>query len=187
MNFITIATNVNVGPILEELDEHPELWNQMDLRTTHPMTPHKEVDDIVLRFNDLSNGISAAIDDAECHWYNSAFILPIKPLMYALMSDVYGDRIGRAVITRLKPGSKIDSHIDYGSPVSHYQRFHISLLNEEGAVFTVDGENFTPKTGDVFVVANHKEHSVVNNSSIDRLTMIIDIRTKMFENLKVTK
>jgi hypothetical protein len=52
-NFLKIAEGVDVMPLLSALARSPELWNQNLLRTTHQSSPHTQVDDIWLRFNDL--------------------------------------------------------------------------------------------------------------------------------------
>lgn len=185
-NFQTILTNLNVQPLLDALKENEHLWNQNTLRTTHEKSPHKEVDDIWIRFNDLSKDVREAIEDKETMWYPAAFVLPTSTYIFTLAQLVAGDRFGRCVITRTPPGHKIDRHVDYGSPVAYYQRFHIALQNEEGAAFICGDEEFTPQAGDVFVFDNSKEHEVVNNSSTDRITMIVDIHTKCFEHIKPT-
>lgn len=185
-NFVTVAQNINMQPLLDAINAQPELWNRMNLRTTHPETPHYDVDDIVIRFNMLSDNVMDMVDDKESVWYPPFFCLPVKPLIYGLMNDALGDRIGRVVITRLAPGKSIDPHVDQGSPVSYYQRFHIAIQNEEGAVFTIEDEEFTPKTGDIYAVTNDKLNSVKNNSNVDRITMIVDVRTPLLEKLKQT-
>ena len=124
-------------------------------------------------------------------WYPASKILPIMSYIYDLLRNISGERIGRCVITKLKPGKWIEPHIDGNLPlqpyVKYYQRIHISLQNAPGAKFSIENESFTPVTGDVYVVANHKMHSVSNDSEIDRITMIVDMRTPMFEDLKVTQ
>jgi hypothetical protein len=185
-NFKLIASGVNVQPLVDALTAQPELWDAFNLRTTHPMSPHTQASDIVLRFNSLTDNPHDVIDDYQSVWYPATSRLPVLSLMYETMSCMMGDRLGRSVITRLEPGAWISPHIDQGSPVTHYQRFHICLQNAEGAVFSIENENFTPNAGDIYVVANHKMHSVSNDSNIDRLTMIVDIHTPMFQEMKVT-
>jgi hypothetical protein len=74
-----------------------------------------------------------------------------------------------------------------GGPATYYQRFHVALQSKDGQVFKCGDEEFTPETGLVYAVNNALEHSVENNSDIDRLTMIIDLRTALLEDLKKTQ
>lgn len=172
--------------MLDALAANEGLWNINNLRTTHSQSPHKQVDDIWIRFNKLDGSLQKAVEDKETYWYPASGVLPCTHYMYPLMEVVHGDRFGRCVITRMAPGVSIDSHKDMGAPVGYYQRFHLALQNAEGAVFKCDDEEFCPKTGDLFIVANHKEHSVVNNSELERITMIIDVHTPWFEHIKPT-
>ena len=41
----------DVRPLVSELHWSPELWNDFDLRTNHPASPHREMDDIIVRYN----------------------------------------------------------------------------------------------------------------------------------------
>ena len=52
--FQKLAEGIDVIPILAALSRQPELWDQETLRTTHPETPHSQVSDIWIRFNDLT-------------------------------------------------------------------------------------------------------------------------------------
>jgi hypothetical protein len=186
-NFLTIAHCIDVGPLLEALAAQPELWDQLTIRTDHPQTAHGDASDIIVRFNKLTSDITSVIDDDDCVWYPSSFKLPVMPIIYNLMANIFGDRLGRCVITRLKPGKWIEPHIDAGSPVTLYQRFHLCLQNAEGAVFSIEDEHFTPVAGDLFWCANDKMHSVSNDSDIERLTMIIDVHTPLYQELKATR
>jgi hypothetical protein len=186
LNFQVIAQNIDTRPMLEALKDNEHLWNQNNLRTTHELSPHKQVDDIWVRFNKLDGALQKAVEDKEAYWYPASDVLPVRAYMYPLLEIVNGDRLGRCVITRMAPNTVIDSHKDMGAPVGYYQRFHLALQNAEGAVFKCDGEEFTPKTGDLFIVANQKDHEVINNSEIERITMIIDVHTSWFEHIKPT-
>jgi aspartyl/asparaginyl beta-hydroxylase (cupin superfamily) len=103
-----------------------------------------------------------------------------------LAHDVCADRIGRIIITKLSPGLKISLHQDMGAPNNYYQRFHVAIQSDEGQVFKCGDEEFTPENGEVYAFNNSLEHGVENNSKIDRLTMIVDLRTPFLESLKRT-
>ena len=185
-NFQLIVKGVDFSPILDAITKNSALWNYFNLRTTHPGTPHSEVDDIVIRFNKIRENMQEYMDDSESVWYSATQYIPVQPFITTLMASTMADRIGRVVITRLRPGGKIESHKDLGAPVSYYQRFHFAILNEPGAKFICGDEEYTPDTGDIFIFDNSKEHSVVNDSDTDRITMIVDLHTPFFEHIKTT-
>jgi hypothetical protein len=181
-NFLKIAEGVDVVPLLAELARQPELWDQNRLRTTHPMTPHKQVSDIWLRFNDLAEyektqDAAHVIDEHESIWYPPIHALPAaRALIFALMARVHGERLGRVLITRLPPGGKIDPHEDGGSHAAYYERYHIVLQSHPGSIFRAGDETVHMRPGEVWWFDNSKTHEVINESADDRLHLIVDIR-----------
>lgn len=183
-NFHKIAEGVNVLSLQHAVARQPELWNQNRLRTTHPGTPHTQVDDIWIRFNDLKpyeeSGEKAHIlDQHESIWYPAADRLPqIRPIIFSLMTAVEGERLGRVLITRLGPGKRISPHIDGGDHAAYYDRYHITLQGLPGFKFRAGDEEICMRTGEIWWFDNSKEHELLNNSPHDRITLIVDIRTK---------
>ncbi len=177
-NFQLMSRGLNVVPLLNAVLRSPELWDQNTLRTTHPDTPHKSVSDIWLRFNRLTDNPESVIDEHESINYPAFFTLPqARSLIFGVMSLVEGERLGRVLITRLAPGSKIDAHVDGGSHAAYYERFHVVLNSAPGCSFRAGDETVHMQTGELWWFDNSKEHEVVNNSADDRIHMIIDVRT----------
>lgn len=176
-NFQCLAANVDTIPLLNAIMRDPALWNQNTLRTTHPGTAHAEVDDIWLRFNETDEP-EAVVDDKESVNYPAWWALPqARPLIFNLMARVEGERLGRVLITRVRPGGKITPHVDGGAPATYYDRFHIVLNSAPGCLFRAGDETVNMGTGQVWWFDNAKEHEVINNSVDDRIHMIVDIRT----------
>lgn len=176
-NFQCLAANVDVIPLYNALMRDPGLWNQHTLRTTHPGTAHAEVDDIWLRFNEVED-VQAVIDDKECVNFPAFWTLPqARPLIFNLMARVEGERLGRVLITRLRPGGKITPHVDGGAPAEYYDRFHYVLNAAPGCLFRAGDETIHMPTGTLWWFDNTQEHEVINNSCDDRVHLIIDIRT----------
>lgn len=177
-NFVKIADGVDVVPLLLAVARQPHLWNQNTLRTQHPGTAHAEVDDIWLRFNEIPDGQPELVADAtECINYPAFAALPqARPLIFGLMAKVEGERLGRCMITRLKPGGRILPHEDMGAPATYYERYHVVLLSEPGCVFAAGDEKVHMRTGEVYWFDNTQTHEVWNNSQEDRVHLIVDIR-----------
>jgi hypothetical protein len=181
-NFLRIAEGADVMPLLAELIRQPELWNQNTLRTTHELTPHKQVSDIWLRFNDTSlfekTGEQASIvDEHESINYPALANLPAaRQLIFGLMARVSGERLGRCLITKLRPGGHIAPHVDGGEHASYYERYHIVLQAMPGSMFRAGDETVQMRPGEVWWFDNSAEHEVINNGADDRIHMIVDIR-----------
>lgn len=179
-NFLKIAQGVNVIPLLHSVQRQPELWNQNLLRTHYPNSPHISADDIWLRFNDRTlweSNPQQVMDEPESvkypAWDN---LCQAQPIVFDLMRMVEATRLGRVMITRLGPGKEITPHVDGGLYAQYYDRYHVFLQNLPGSNFRAGDEIICPKAGDVYWFNNRIEHEVINRSSDDRLTMIIDLR-----------
>lgn len=181
-NFLKIAEGVDVLPLLHALQTRPNLWNQNDLRTTHPQSPHTEVDDIWLRFNDLTpyleNGDTASVvDEHESICYPAWRELPqARAIVFDLLRRVEATRLGRVLITRLAPGRSIAPHEDGGDHAAYYERAHVVLQGFPGSLFHCGDESVCMRSGEVWWFDNAKTHSVQNNSADDRIHLIIDYR-----------
>lgn len=181
-NFLRIADSVDVMPLVLALSQHSDLWNQNLLRTTHEASPHTQVDDIWLRFNDLAEYEKTAdaahvMDQHESINYPAMKALPqARAMIFALMARVEGERLGRCLITKLRPGRSIAPHVDSGDHASYFERYHIVLQSLPGSIFNAGDESVQMRPGEVWWFDNSAEHSVVNNSADDRIHMIVDIR-----------
>jgi hypothetical protein len=181
-HFLKIAQGVDTTPLLLALYRQPGLWNLHRLRTTHPGTPHTDVDDIWLRFQDLTvfqqtGEPASVIDQHESIWYPAAAALPeARPLIFGLMARVEGERLGRVLITSLAPGRRIAPHVDGGAHAAYFERFHCLLQCPPEALFRAGEEIVSMAPGEVWWFDNSQEHEVWNDGDTDRLTLIVDIR-----------
>jgi|SRR6185437_9434941 len=183
-NFFRLAKGVNFNPLLVAINRQPELWDQNTLRTKHPNTAHSAVSDIWLMFNDVAGNpymdelVDKVSNDIIVKPYPAFEKLPqARPLIFDLMRTVEGVTLGRVIITKLPPGKKITPHVDGGAPATYYKRYQMALQSLPGALFTIGDETVQFESGEVWLIDNKKEHSVVNNSRDDRIVMIVDIRS----------
>lgn len=181
-NFFRLAQGVDSVPLLHAIYRQPALWNTEKLRTTHKLSPHTQVEDILLRFNDLdeyrkTENAASILDEHESTFYPAWHALPqAHVIIFDLMRRVEGIRLGRVMITRLAPGKKIDPHVDGGSHAAYFERYHVMLQNSPGSIFRAGLETVTMQPGEVWWFNNAVEHEVINNSADDRITMIVDIK-----------
>ena len=185
-HFTKIAEEVDIAPLKAELDAHPELWNRHPYRKIADDTPHASMDDIWLRYRPLSELTSTAAY-AEPHipvWYPAADALPaVKPIIYGLMAHVDGEMLCGVLITRIPPGAGIGLHHDAGWHVEYTEKFYVSVQSAPGARFYCAAEGpewIEPKAGEIWLFDNRKPHFVQNDSPIDRITLIVCIRTTLF-------
>lgn len=186
MNIFTKIKDVDVSEVVAQIDAHPELWDQFNVRKTAPGTPHSQMSDIWVRYNDIkpyreSGDFSGFNDEHDPIWYPAWEKLPaLKEIVFPLMSEVEGVRLGGVLITKIPSGCEIKPHVDRGWHVEYYDKFYVSLRSEPGANFYCGSEVLNPKVGEIWRFDNRECHWVVNDSPGDRMTLIVCIRTDKF-------
>lgn len=179
--FQQIAAGIDTLPLLHAIQRQPQLWNADKFRTTYPNTPHVEVDDILLRFSDPAkcNTVSTVIGDDQLIWHPAAGLLPWKPLVLDLMRRVEAFGLDRLLITRLRPGARIQPHADATGPYVNdpeRSRYHVVLQGLPGSLYRTGDETVTMLSGQVWHFDPLTEHEVINNSADDRVHMLVDLR-----------
>lgn len=190
-HFQKIYTGVDVKPLLAQLDAHPELWDEINMRRTGTGTPHGAMTDIWVRYRDIepfrmNYDFTGFNDEHFPVWYRAWEVLPaLRPIVFNLMSEVDGEMLGGVMITKIPPGCRIERHVDHGWHVDYYKKFYLSIKSDPGSEFICDYggdvEALNPRPGDVYMFDNRKPHWVTNASSIDRITLICCIRTDLFQ------
>lgn len=191
-NFQLIHQGLSTVGLLLSLKTKPHLWDQNTLRTATEGTPHKEVNDIWLRMNDLSKCIQSDpenkfVDHRESINYPAMAELPqARNMIMSLMTTVGGERLGRCFISKMKPGTSIGRHSDIGDDLSvhydneqYYHRYHIVLQGGAGSMFMCGEEQVNMRTGEVWWFDGSEEHEVVNNSTDDRIHIVCDIKVSL--------
>ena len=183
-NLLHIAAGIDILPLLLEIKNNPQLWDEFPERTQgNPHSPHRDVHDIWVRYNSRDNLDPTCPEkfhaEHDSVWYSSADKLhSVKKLVYDLMAHVRGERLGGVLITRIPPGAQCYPHSDAGSWHSaYYDKYAIQLESDCQQAFHFDEGSFSAKPGDVYWFNNQDTHWVTNSSSVDRITLIICIRT----------
>ena len=177
-NFLKLAFGIDVIPALRELAVNQHLWNENNLRTTHPASSHTQVDDIWLWFNKIHDDPAKTIDDIQVYPYPAwEKLRSLREMILNLIRRVDGVQLGRCIVTRMRPGSIIAPHVDEGTPATFYTRYQIVLQSQPGALFTIGDETVNFCGGEAWWINNRERHGVVNNSAEDRIVCIVDIRS----------
>lgn len=177
-NFILKADKLNVTYIKNEIEDNENLFNSVPLRTNYKDSPHREVDDILLRGPFIGEGsdLTYLQNDIQCYTYKA---FQYFPETYKAVLDinrfVEGEQIGRVIVTRLKPGASITPHIDEGDAAEMYDRYHLVIQSDEGSEFHIEDQMVNMKEGQLYWVDNNKKHWVNNNGTVDRIHLIVDI------------
>lgn len=189
--FDRLATGVPVANLRNQLSRHPELWNGDTFRTQYPDTAHCEVDDILIRYSDTRKCGTETIvmgDGFASVWHPAREVLTeVRPLVLALMQQVGSYELDRILITRVPRGKVIKRHRDYDGEYVQQKdiaRYHIVIQGLPGSLFCCGPEPepsdadevVNMQTGEVWSFNPHAYHNVVNNSTDDRLHLIVDLK-----------
>lgn len=188
-NFLKLGNGTNTMPLLlaiQRLSKMQDVWKEDTYLRDYPQGPFGDTESVILRFPDRSvhETEQALANHLEGFDQHENFDQPVfkalpeaRPLIFQLMSAVQGERLGRVIVNKLKPGGRIYPHADTPVHAEYWDRFHIVLQSSPGSNFRCGDEQVHMETGDVWWFNNRLEHEVVNNSADDRIHMVIDVRT----------
>ena len=153
------------------------LWNLYRWRTEHVKSPHREVEDIWLRYNDLANLGVAFNDEHESVWYPVATKLPeTVNLVNRVVATCGGDRLGGVLVTKVPAGKQVYPHVDGGWHAAYYSKIAVQIAGKPEQRFQFKEEELSTVSGDVYSFDNSYSHWVTNPTSEDRITLIICMR-----------
>jgi hypothetical protein len=103
------------------------------------------------------------------------FAAPLQPLV-AHISEHFDWQgwVVRCILAKLRRGGRIPLHSDGGFSLMHAHRFHIPVITNHQALFTVGDETIHMRSGEIWEINNRKKHGVVNEGSADRVHLILD-------------
>ena len=106
----------------------------------------------------------------------------LKPYLDEIITQVknfYGYKnlkITNVLFTELQKGGIIPEHTDDGKLLTTHHRIHIPLLSDPAVKFTLDHKDYYLEPGHGYEINNQLTHEVRNESKIDRIHMIIDLK-----------
>lgn len=188
-HFFRLAQGADVNPLMLAIHRHAKvsnIWKEDTYLRDYPQGPFGEIESIILRFpprsvHQTEEALNSHLANFDQHENVDQPIfkqLPeARPLIFALMAMVQGERLGRVIINKVAPGGRIYPHPDTAEHAEYWDRFHIVLKSSPGVVFRADDESVYMATGEVWWFDNKQVHEVINNSAQDRIHMVVDIRT----------
>lgn len=181
-NFELIKSGIDVGPLRQQLSEHPELWDAHEGRTT-PESPHYGVSDIWVRYRAKSE-LTSSERFREPHFaefYPAWDLLPaMRPIVFSLMTRLEAVYLGGVLITKIPAGGHVKPHHDRGSWHAEYMnaKVYVGVQSNPQCVNYCDGDQAVINAGDAVIFNNLLTHSVENNGDTDRITLICCYRVE---------
>jgi hypothetical protein len=174
---------LDVRALKSALNSMPEEFGKYPQRGEFEGSPHSEMKDIWVRYNDVEpflklGDFSKFGDEHDSIWYDVVNRLPIKNLLFQIMEAVDGERLGGVLITKLLPGGKIKAHTDSGWHAKYYDKYYVPVQNEIGSTFSFADGTIYPDEGDVWWFDNSIKHWVDNDTDDERIALIVCIKTE---------
>jgi hypothetical protein len=194
-NFHILRDGMDVGALALAISMDPELWTADTFLRNYPQGPFGDTDTIMLRFPEIQTGMNeeeiemykqnklAGYDQHESIAYPAwSKLTQAHRFVFDLAQFAQATRIGRVMVNRIRPGGRIFRHADTPEHVRYWRRFHLVIQGQPGAVIYCGAEKDGSKdetlqmlTGRLFWFRNELEHEVRNESSVDRISMVIDL------------
>lgn len=183
----SILTNDELAQFQAILQDS-SLWNEYTHRTRDSSSPHNGLSDIWVRFAPIKTFLSGRYDPSkpfDREYYPVAERL--QPYLSKVVDHTYkkvdGIELGVILITKITPAVQCKPHVDRGWAPNYFSKYAFSIQANADQQFSVkndaDGyDRLTTQPGDLFYFNNTCLHHVDNNSTEDRITLIITIKTE---------
>lgn len=181
MNFEKFPVQININPLLSQLEGNQELWNLHPERKQTIGSPHIMMSDIWLRWRPKEE-LTDNSKYGEMHipaWYPSRRLLPdVEKISLDMMAYFRCVQLGGVLITKIPAGGRIFPHNDRGTwhPEFFNFKIYIPLKSNQGCLNKCETDTIIMSPGECWSFDNLKEHSVENNGLTDRITLIICMR-----------
>ena len=170
MNFELIAITPP-EKMWREVHDNRALFGRDRVRQ-YPGSAHWMVDDILLRGPDRDQDFIDLWEDCYCQNYELMESFPVvQSTVLDLFHDLQYTELGRVIITRLRAGDRIESHIDEGPVPEMYTRYHYVIQGK--SLFWIDKGYQVMSPGELWRVDVTKTHRVTTDE--DRIHLIMDM------------
>jgi aspartyl/asparaginyl beta-hydroxylase (cupin superfamily) len=174
-NFALMKAGVDVGPMLEEIDGQPQLWDADTRRQTN-IQVQRETSNIPLRgaLKPIPDGVN------QIHWHPSrrTQYADLCPRIYSwveqFVKELGGD-LSRFSVVRLNPHGRVYPHIDEGDYYKVRDRYHLVLRSPGGSEMNSGGEEVVFRDGELWWFNNNALHDAFNPSDEGRIHVIFDV------------
>lgn len=181
-HFKLIAKDIDVAPLLAELDANPQLWNERPERRGGN-SPHRETQDIWVRYasEEAMQEPEFMQREHKSVWWPAYRQLPSLADIISVVMDAIGGemRFGGVLMTKIMPGCQVYPHHDRGTFHSEYYttKVWIPLRANDQCVNTVEDEAMVWKPGEAWSHSNLIKHSVRNDGESERICLILCFRS----------
>jgi hypothetical protein len=135
---------------------------------------HQRGSQTIVFLNEAEKNVPAYANDIYNKKYTDLFS-PELDEIYSIIRNMhpYGGP-KRVMLVNLPAGCVVGKHFDLGEHLVKCRRIHLPIQTDPAVTFTVDSAEFHIELGVLTEINNQKEHSVINNSEVDRIHLMVD-------------
>ena len=176
LHFVKVTENLNIRPMLAELDAAPGIW-LTDTSRQRNVRCQRNTQNIFLRAprKPLPPGAKNANDVHECRVAPAAAEFPRTLAFCERVAENLGGALGRATLVALQPKSRVFPHVDAGAYYRIRDRFHLVLKSRRGSPLSVGDETAVMRVGELWAFNNKERHWAYNPSEEPRVHLIFDV------------
>ena len=179
-----VATNCNYKEIYDIIKTVPsEEWDKdtaaRNSKAKAGGNTNLDVRALMVRYKSASSS-GPGFKDYEKN--DTELLNKLKPYLDKIISqvkDFYGYenlKLTTLLFTELKSGGRIPEHVDDGPMLTTNHRLHIPIYTDPAVIFTFDHIDYYLEPGNAYEINNQIIHEVKNDSNIDRIHMMIDLK-----------
>jgi hypothetical protein len=179
--FQIIAQGIDVSEALAQLDAQPELWNERGERRYRPTSPHRETDDIWLRYKKMPELVIPGDWPFKSEWYPAWAKLPaLRSIYHDIAALIDATEGGGVMLTRIPAGRMVHPHHDRGTWHSEHftSKVWLILRANDACINYCDDESVVMKPGEAWTYSNLVTHAVENAGDTERICLIMCFRSE---------
>lgn len=176
--FACIESGIDVSPLLEEIEAHPEIWS-IDLNRQSTVEVQRETESVLLHAHDSPASFREARQRHPIRYVGrptrAAEALPRHRAFVEQLARRAHGVPGRAALVRLRPGGRVYEHVDRGLYYQLRSRYHLVLQSRAGSPLRAGDEQVRMREGELWWFDNRLPHEAMNDSDAPRIHLIVDI------------
>lgn len=174
--FRLMDPQVNIQPLLEEINTHAHLWLH-DTSRQDRVKVQRETNTIHLRsaVKPLPPSVTTANDVHPSKRTKMAQKFPITMGWLEGFAHSIGGELGRATIVRLAPRGRVYRHTDKGEYYRVRDRYHLVLHSPAGSLLGAGEEWVRMQPGECWWFNNKAPHEAINEADDWRIHLIFDV------------
>lgn len=181
--FRLIRANVDIAPLLAEVMQNEDAW-YVDTTRQENIAVQRDTNTIFLCGAPERQDININ-ENQESGPMALAKRFPKAMRFLQEFAATMDSELSRVAIVRLKPKSKVYSHIDKGSYYFIRDRYHLVLKSAAGSILISGDEQVRMKEGELWWFDNRQHHEAENESDEWRIHFIFDLLPFAYKALAV--